>query len=80
MKDEQTALVSWVAPQDEQTLLQLGVITSDGQKRPPITISKTTAERQSGFPQIAQVQDATYVVWTEVAQDSASIKMMRLRL
>lgn len=80
MKDQHTALVSWVAPQDQHTVLQLGMLTSDGIKSPPITISKTTAERQSGFPQIAQVQDKTYVVWTEVAQDSASIKMMRLKL
>lgn len=66
MLDTSTALVSWLEPQGESMVLQLAKVNVDGSKEAPITVTKTSAARQSGFPQMEVIDNTAYVAWTDV--------------
>lgn len=76
MLDSESAVVSWLEPSGEDTLIQLIKIQSNGMKTEPITISKTSAERSSGFPQLEILGDRIYIAWTSLEDDNPAIKVV----
>lgn len=76
MLDSESAVVSWLEPRGEDTLIQLIKIQSNGMKTEPITISKTSAERSSGFPQLEILGDRIYIAWTSLEDDNPAIKVV----
>lgn len=66
MLDTTTAAVSWLEPQGDEIVLQLAKVHADGRKEAPITLATSSAERQSGFPQLEVVGNVGYVALTHV--------------
>ncbi|MCG2419666.1 hypothetical protein K8089_11590 [Aequorivita sp. F47161] len=74
MTSENTAIVSWMENVGEETLIQLMRVSADGTKGFPVTISKTSFERASGFPQLEIADNTLYAAWTMVDGKKKSIK------
>ncbi|MCW9037661.1 hypothetical protein [Altibacter sp.] len=74
MLNQEAAAVLWMEPRGEETVLQLIKVNVHGYTEPPVTIAITSAERTSGFPQMELVGDTLYLAWTEVEENSKSIK------
>ncbi|MBV1925159.1 MAG: sialidase [Dokdonia sp.] len=76
-----TAVVSWLEPQGEDIVLQLAKVHADGRKEAPITVAKTSAKRQSGFPQLEVIGETAYVAWTDVDEEKGSkVRVMKVEL
>ncbi|SDF16111.1 hypothetical protein [Ulvibacter litoralis] len=69
------ALVSWMETVDDTTLIKLVKVTHNGVVGAPKIISKTSAERASGFPQLEVIQDTAFVVWTAITDDASTVKI-----
>ena len=80
MLSKTEAAVLWMEPQGEDEVIQLIKVSSDGSKGVPITISKTSRERASGFPQLEKVGDTLFVAWTVTAKESSKIAMASVSL
>lgn len=74
MQSENIAVVCWMEDKGDDTLIQLMKVKNDGTKSNLITISKTSAERASGFPQIEIVDNTVFIAWTAVDSITTSIK------
>jgi hypothetical protein len=74
MTSENTAIVSWMENLGEETLIQVMRVSADGTKGFPVTISKTSFERASGFPQLEIAGNTLYAAWTMVDGKKKSIK------
>ena len=72
-----SALISWLEPKGNNVVLQVARVYVDGTRDAPITITDTTAERQSGFPQLEVIGDEVYVAWTDLDGEKSEVKMMR---
>jgi hypothetical protein len=73
LSDSEAAIL-WMEPEGAEEVIRLLKIDSNGQKSTTITISKTTAERVSGFPQLERMGDSLVIAWTDVRDKSTSIK------
>ncbi|MBW2937852.1 hypothetical protein KXJ69_07010 [Aureisphaera sp. CAU 1614] len=80
MLSETEAAVLWMEPQGEDEVIQLVKVSSNGDNGVPITISKTSRERASGFPQLEKVGDTLFVAWTVTAKESSKIEMASVSL
>ena len=80
MISETTAIISWMENKGEETLIQVMKVVDDGSIGLPVTISKTTANRASGFPQMEVMGSKIYFAWTDVQYDTSSIKTVDLSL
>jgi hypothetical protein len=84
MLDTNTAIVSWLEPQGEDIVLQAVTVGADGRKDASITLVKTSAERQSGFPQLEVIGNVGYIAFTDVETDknggkgSTRVKVLRV--
>ncbi|NND62648.1 MAG: hypothetical protein HKN48_05595, partial [Flavobacteriaceae bacterium] len=58
--NESEAAVFWMEPEAEDELIRVMKVSSEGRKSTPITISKTTAERASGFPQMEKLGNTLF--------------------
>ncbi|AFL81575.1 hypothetical protein Aeqsu_2113 [Aequorivita sublithincola DSM 14238] len=74
MISENTAIVSWMENLGEDTLIQVMRISADGTEGFPVTISKTSFERASGFPQLEIAGNTLYAAWTMVDGKKKSIE------
>ena len=75
MLNETEAAVLWMEPQGEKELLRLQKVSDSGQKGKMVTIAETSADRASGFPQLARVHDRLFVAYT-LNQENASMFYM----
>ena len=75
-----SALISWLEPKGNNVVLQVARVYVDGTRDAPITITDTTAERQSGFPQLEVIGDEVYVAWTDLDGEKSEVKMMRFEM
>jgi hypothetical protein len=80
MVSDDTAVVSWMENKGDDTLIQVMKIESNGSMGSPITISKTSSERASGFPQLERLGDKIYLAWTDFQGEISSIKTAELTL
>jgi hypothetical protein len=78
MLSKTQAAVLWMEPNGEDELLQLVKIDSEGTKSKVITVSKTSAERASGFPQLERVGDDLFIAWTNVSETVKSVKTSKI--
>jgi len=68
------AAVVWMEMVGDETLIQLAKVDSNGSRGEFITISKTSPERSSGFPQLERVDDTLYIAWTLNTSNSSRIE------
>ena len=80
MVSEDTAVVSWMETLGDDTFIQAMRVSADGTKGFPVTISKTSFERASGFPQLELVGNTLYFAWTAAEVNKSSIKTASLTL
>lgn len=74
--DNGNAIVSWLEPQGDKTVLQVVTMYKEGSLGNVTTVTTTSAERQSGFPQLEVIDDTVYVAWTDIDGENSSIKMV----
>lgn len=70
LEDDGSALVSWLASEREEASLFVRRVTPDGRLGSPLTLAKTRADRQSGFPRMERLGGSLLVAWTEVSTPS----------
>jgi hypothetical protein len=80
MIDESNALIIWLEPNGDDVLIQLMEVSSDGVMGEAITISKTSAERASGFPQLEVLNGKAYIAWTSIEDEEPQIKLVSVNL
>ncbi|WP_299768964.1 sialidase [uncultured Dokdonia sp.] len=73
--DDGSALVSWLEPKDDAIALQAIRVYQDGHKDAPITITTTSAERASGFPQLEVIGKTVYIAWTDLQGEQSTIEL-----
>lgn len=78
--EDGSALVSWLEPQGETVVLQVARVYKDGHQDSPITITNTSAERQSGFPQLELLGNQVFVAWTDVDGNLSQLKMVEFEV
>lgn len=74
MVSDNSAIICWMENQGDDTLIQVMKIEDNGSKGTPITISKTSSERASGFPQIELLGDNLFAAWTQIDSETSKIK------
>lgn len=74
------AVICWMENKGDDTLIQVMKVESNGSKGQPMTISKTSGTRASGFPQIEVMGNTLYASWTDVQGEKSSIKTVALAL
>ena len=78
MISESKAIVCWMEPNGNDTLIQLQSVDINGNKGEVITLSKTRSERASGFPQIELLEDTLYAAWTSLENSTSTIKIAKI--
>ncbi|MBV1924247.1 MAG: hypothetical protein KUG68_09505, partial [Flavobacteriaceae bacterium] len=78
MISENKAIICWMEPQGNDTLIQLQSVTIDGTKGRIITLSKTRSERASGFPQIEILGNNIYAAWTSLEKSTPTIELAKI--
>ena len=66
------AAILWMEPKGEDEFIRLVKVNLDGTIGEPLTISQTSAERASGFPQLQLLGSKIYVAFTYLEQDGSS--------
>ncbi len=74
------AALIWMQPKGEKEIIYLMKVNEKGSMGNPIVISQTSPERASGFPQLEKVGNQLYLAWTEVLENSTTVKMAKLDL
>ncbi len=80
MLNDNSGLVSWLEPKGDAIVLQVVRIYENGMHSDPIVITNTSAERQSGFPQLEVIDDVVYVAWTNIESNKSSIEITKYEL
>lgn len=72
------AVVSWLASEREEATIFVARVAPDGRVGDRLTVARTQAGRQSGFPQLERLGDQLVVVWTEPGEPShVALKTLR---
>jgi hypothetical protein len=79
-KDNNEAALIWMQPNGDEEFIYLLKVNEKGSIGNPITISRTSQERASGFPQLEKVGDQLYIAWTEVGENATTIKTAQVAL
>jgi hypothetical protein len=66
-----SALASWLERTTDGGEVRARRVYPDGRRGQAVTIAKTTVERASGFPHVAQTGDRIVVAWTIASKPSA---------
>lgn len=77
--DEKSALVSWIDIVNNETLIQLQRVYSNGLLGSLITVSKTSDNRSSGFPRLIIKDEIAYLTWTLLG-DKKSVQIAKIYL
>ena len=80
MLDKQSAMISWLTQEGEESLIKTQKVYVNGVTEAPIVISKTSGSRGSGFPQMAKSGNEVFFAWTSLSGDSTEIKMAKVVL
>lgn len=73
MLDENTAVVSWLETIASKDVIVTMRVNKDGVRSQPIQIATSSAERSSGFPQMALLNDNLYFAWTTNLESKSSV-------
>jgi len=80
MISENKAIVCWMEPSGNDTLIQLQRVDINGSKGEIITLTKTRSERASGFPQIEIFGDDLVASWTSLENSTPTIKTAKIAI
>ncbi len=80
MLNASEAAVLWMEPQGEDEVIRVIKVSSEGKKGQLITVSRTSQERASGFPQVERFGNKLMFAWTDVSGETSSIKTAVLSL
>jgi len=70
LDEDGSALVSWMASERENAEVLLRRATADGRLGSELPVTKTRADRQSGFPRLERLGPSLFMSWTEVGTPS----------
>lgn len=68
------SIVSWMESNDGIVEIKVMAVNSNGHRSSAITVAQSNASRATGFPQIALTQDKLMIAWTDIAEETPSIK------
>lgn len=68
--DGDGAIISWLASEREAAVLLVARVTSAGQVGEPVTVARTSAARNGGFPRMVRLGDALALAWTDAGEPS----------
>ena len=74
MIDNQSAYVSWLDLEGETPFIKFRKVSRDGSMNDLTIVSETSASRGSGFPQMEVIDDTLYFAWTDMNDQTTSIK------
>ena len=78
--EKNKAMVSWLEGDENMAGIYCSEVYADGTTKPPFLISKTSAERKSGFPIMKKMGDEMLFAWTKVdSLTSVQTGLLRLR-
>jgi hypothetical protein len=80
LKDEKTAIVSWLEEVEEGGEIRLAEISSEGKSGDSITATTTGVSRQSGFPILEQMGGQLLLAWTSVEGTESTVRTMLITL
>ena len=80
MLNDSEAAILWMEPEGEDEVIRVMKVNSEGKKGQLITVSRTSPERASGFPQMEKLGEKLMFAWTDVSGDTSSIKTAVLSL
>ncbi len=72
--EDGSALVSWIDIIEDNTVILLQKVDSDGTVSKLITLTETSESRSSGFPRMVIKNDMAYLTWTNVGKENKNIK------
>lgn len=72
--DNDNAIVSWIAVENEKSYLKAMKVHKSGSKSSPITITEIDSSRKSGFPQMERSGRKMYFAWTLIEAEKSSIR------
>lgn len=80
MNSNGTAWVSWIKRSGDTAELQLKLVNTEGEILESHAISGINPSRGTGFPQISEIKNGELLIsWTQLTEDSKSIKTAILR-
>lgn len=70
-----SVIVAWLERlTGEEAEVRVRLVAPDGKASPPVTVTRSTAARASGFPHLARVGDRLYASWTQPG-DSTRVRV-----
>ncbi len=79
VSDGDGAVVSWLSSEREEATIVVARVAPDGRVGDRLTVARTEAGRQSGFPQLERLGDRLVMAWTEPGEPSrVALKTVRL--
>jgi len=72
--EDNSALVSWMDIVEDNTVIQLQKVGSNGTLSELITLTESSESRSSGFPRMVLKDDMAYLTWTNVGEENLNIK------
>ena len=71
--NETEAIVSWMEERDGAQFMAVKV-SRDGSFGEPVVVSEMNSSRQSGFPQMALVNENVHFAWTAIEGSGTQVK------
>ncbi|PVW16370.1 hypothetical protein [Marixanthomonas spongiae] len=65
MLSEKDAAIVWMEPQGEDEVVKVRKVSTSGSTGKPVLVTKISAERASGFPQMVKMNNKLFFAWTE---------------
>ncbi|MFC7358170.1 hypothetical protein ACFQO1_10750 [Jejudonia soesokkakensis] len=80
MLSKESAAIVWMELLEDETLIQLIKVNSNGSRGEVMTVSKTDSSRASGFPQLEKVGDTLFLAWAMLKEGGSSIKTAKVAI
>ncbi|WP_026810996.1 hypothetical protein [Arenibacter latericius] len=80
MINNENAIVSWMENTESDARLMAMKVNKSGKKSDPIVVNSLGASRNSGFPQMGLIEDKVHFAWTDVKDETSTIKMAYILL
>lgn len=80
MLSNHEAAILWMEPDGNDEVIRLVKIDHKGNTGKPIVITRTSAERASGFPQLEKIGDTLYIAHTHLNKDLKIIRTISIQI
>lgn len=80
MLSEESAAVVWMELLEDETLIQLVKVNSNGSREEVVTVTQTDSSRASGFPQLEKVGNTLFLAWTMLSERRTSIETAKVAI